>query len=301
MASVVGEFAISTTSAVQPVGSSASLGTALSVLAPADHVHQGIDQFQVSGNTSGATGTGRGTLVIAAGRNVLISAQTAPGAMTLNISGLQQSSSSFLLGGFPRATNSSFPGSYSAVNIQLMPFTCPYYVPVSKVEPLCFGASFATSTVTRSRQATLSVAILSLNSSASSYIQMGLASLSLSVSMDTGNPSSSGFYTGIRSTTVSFNSSFAFIPGQTYAIAWLGSTTSSGFTIAPMASRNNDQQLLLANPNPWGSSITSGVSVGPIYSGYAGDVSSSVGLNSIPLSRVTSAGSSPQIIIGFGA
>lgn len=44
-------------------------------------------QYSVAGNTAGATSAGAGSLVVAGGPNITISGATAPGAMTLSVSG----------------------------------------------------------------------------------------------------------------------------------------------------------------------------------------------------------------------
>ncbi len=72
--------------ALQTVGSATGSGTNTSRFAADDHVHAGIGQFQISGNTSNTSNIVFGSLVLAGGNNVTLSQATAAGAATVTIS-----------------------------------------------------------------------------------------------------------------------------------------------------------------------------------------------------------------------
>jgi hypothetical protein len=71
---------------VASVGSANSVGT-VTRFAPEDHVHAGIIQARISGNTSNTSNIIQGSLVLAGGNNITLSQVSAPGAATITISG----------------------------------------------------------------------------------------------------------------------------------------------------------------------------------------------------------------------
>jgi hypothetical protein len=72
--------------AIRTVGSATGSGTNTSRFAADDHVHAGVGQFQISGNTSNTSNVVFGSLVLAGGNNVTLSQVSAAGAATITIS-----------------------------------------------------------------------------------------------------------------------------------------------------------------------------------------------------------------------
>jgi len=68
--------------AIQPVASATGSGTNTSRFAADDHIHAGLGQFQISGNTSNSSNVVFGSLVLAGGNNITLSQVTAAGAAT---------------------------------------------------------------------------------------------------------------------------------------------------------------------------------------------------------------------------
>lgn len=72
--------------AIQDVGSATGSGTNTSRFAADDHVHRGVFQVQISGNTSNSSNAVYGSVVFAGGNNITLSQVTAAGAATITIS-----------------------------------------------------------------------------------------------------------------------------------------------------------------------------------------------------------------------
>jgi len=76
----------STSSPPTDVGSATADGTGVSRLARYDHVHRGLLQAQISGNTSNTSNIVYGSLVLAGGNNITLSQVSAAGGATITIS-----------------------------------------------------------------------------------------------------------------------------------------------------------------------------------------------------------------------
>lgn len=71
--------------AVNNVATADSVGT-ITRFAPEDHRHRGLNQFQISGNTSNSSNAVFGSLVLAGGNNITLSQVTGAGIATVTIS-----------------------------------------------------------------------------------------------------------------------------------------------------------------------------------------------------------------------
>lgn len=71
--------------AVKDVGSAGSTGT-ITRFAPEDHAHRGLNQFQITGNTSNTSNLVYGSLWLAGGNNITLSQVSGVGAATVTIS-----------------------------------------------------------------------------------------------------------------------------------------------------------------------------------------------------------------------
>ena len=71
---------------IEAVASASSVGT-VTRYAPEDHRHAGLNTISIIGNTSGTTTAGAGSIILAGGPNITLSASTAAGGMTVSVSG----------------------------------------------------------------------------------------------------------------------------------------------------------------------------------------------------------------------
>jgi hypothetical protein len=78
---------LTSASVVADVGPATSAGTMVSSYALADHVHRGIQQLKISGNTSGSDSAVYNTVAISGNNNITVSMITAASAGTIGISG----------------------------------------------------------------------------------------------------------------------------------------------------------------------------------------------------------------------
>lgn len=164
--------------AIQTVGSNTGSGTNTSRFAADDHVHAGVGQFQISGNTSNTSNVVYGSLVLAGGPNVTLSQVSAAGGATVTISaaaGLGGAAGSYFA--WPGVIANSSAVQISGSTKYVQPIAIPYDLSVSFARfPLtlsCVGsmASIATSaghTVGMTLSSTIQLAFYSRGTGGSS-------------------------------------------------------------------------------------------------------------------------------------
>lgn len=101
---VQGPVSATTISGVQ---SANSIGTRGTRFALEDHFHQGLAQFQISGNTSNTSNSVVGSLVLAGGNNITLSQVSAAGAATVTISAAAQTNQQMTMFATGNTTQSS--------------------------------------------------------------------------------------------------------------------------------------------------------------------------------------------------
>lgn len=101
---VQGPVSATTISGVQSVNSIGTRGTRFAL---EDHFHQGVAQFQISGNTSNTSNVVVGSLVLAGGNNVTLSQVSAAGAATVTISAAAQTNQQMTMFATGNTTQSS--------------------------------------------------------------------------------------------------------------------------------------------------------------------------------------------------
>lgn len=230
MTAVRNPAAPSTATTIFPVGTANSSGT-FSYYAQADHAHLGLQNIALGGNTVGNT-TNAATIILQGGNNVTLSGTSAPGGMTVTISagGVQPlSTSSALLTPINIAYSASSGTMFTGSSMYISPFLMSRYMTISAINPILFSYSLATTTATtgsRTSSFQMNFAIYSVDSTGSSYINVGSGSFSKGITITNSNFSSQ-FYTGIRTTSISLNSTITVSSGGTYALAFCASQSSS--------------------------------------------------------------------------
>lgn len=212
-------------STVTPVSSASSTGVASSY-ALADHAHAGIVNVGMAGNTSGASTLLSGSLVIAGGSNVTLSATTAAGAMTVSVIGVALSSSvnttsSYWLPGVLCGSFASFFNGVGLAACPIFPVDMSSQITVTAFKSLLFNQSYSAST-TAGGTVSVTGAIYSIDIANSSYVQIASGSFSQSQSISVASASS--LYIGDRITSIAMNTPVTLSQGVKYAVGFAYST-----------------------------------------------------------------------------
>ena len=252
---------LSSGTTVFPVASVNSNGTQTAYFSPADHLHQGIGQFQISGNTSNTSNLVYGSLYLSGGNNITLSQVSGAGAATVGIVGHdQQTVSRYINPLVPTAASVGTVMGQNSVSFVHLQLDLP--VAFSRMNMYLYNSSMATSNAAGTNNFTVSAQLMTLNAqTALSNLASGSQSYQVTNSSNT-----QSFITGLKQLSIPFTAT-TLTAGDYYLAINIASAVTAN-TIAWVPAVGAVGNLVSLSPSAMAnvSASTKGLDIVGVYS-----------------------------------